>query len=109
MKGMKLYIAPRRTDKTWSCITWMLQAPHERVIMCVHENERKRVINEICTRTDSTPEIWRNNVTTMPRFRRAVGHPPKEVVIDNAELLLQHMLGINNLAGVTFSLENVEE
>lgn len=121
---MEIIIGGRRCGKTTKCLEWVDEAERvqgypfwNRILLTVSQREADRLRQALRRRArargerDSAGLIY-NKVYCVEEWQRTrVGAEEVKVMIDNADLVLQDLIGRGNqeLAGITWNLNAGEE
>lgn len=102
--SVKIIARAKGFGKTRHCINWLLEGePDGKIIVTSDQQRRFLLIRTIAEQTNTPAAQWWSSVLTYDSVRRLRGKTRSQVYIDQADHLLQHLLGPGaELKGVTW-------
>jgi hypothetical protein len=92
---MFIFISSRRTGKTEKIVTWYMEKPNHRIIVCPDENQRQHILDRIQDRYPGHRKYAERSVLTSYKVQTGAlkGTHYTELAVDNAEWLLEQYIG----------------
>jgi hypothetical protein len=92
----------RQAGKTTHCLNWLLADLKNRIVVTPNEQRAEEIRRMLAEATDTRPNAWDRHVVVCLHPGAQQGRKHKSAYIDQADHLLQALLGGHTLEGVTW-------